>query len=82
LWTGIHFLFRGTFALIEIRDDRISKSFIFVSGSYRLLRMTTKPASERKAAVLKWLKKLGFWGFMFFLVKGLVWLALGYWVFK
>lgn len=44
--------------------------------------MTTKPASERKAAALKWLKKLGFWGFMFFLVKGLVWLALGYWVFK
>jgi hypothetical protein len=53
-----------------------------VSGSYKLLRMTTKPASEKKAAVLKWLKKLGFWGFMFFLVKGLVWLALGYWVFK
>lgn len=44
--------------------------------------MTTRPASERRAAVLKWLKKLGFWGFMFFLVKGLVWLALGYWVFK
>lgn len=26
----------------------------------------------------KWLKKLGFWGFMFFLAKGLVWLVVGY----
>jgi hypothetical protein len=23
---------------------------------------------------LKWIKRLGFWGFMFFLVKGLLWL--------
>lgn len=22
----------------------------------------------------KWIKRLGFWGFMFFLVKGLLWL--------
>jgi hypothetical protein len=27
-----------------------------------------------------WLKKIGIWGFLFFLVKGLVWLAIGYWV--
>lgn len=32
--------------------------------------------------VIKWLKKLGFWGFMFFLVKGLVWLAVIYWLAK
>ena len=32
--------------------------------------------------LLKWLRKLGFWGFMFFLVKGLVWLAIGYFVVK
>ncbi len=30
----------------------------------------------------KWVKKLGFWGFLFFLVKGLVWLALGYFIVK
>jgi hypothetical protein len=24
----------------------------------------------------KWIKKLGFWGFMFFLVKGLLWLTI------
>lgn len=23
-----------------------------------------------------WIKKLGFWGFMFFLVKGLLWLTI------
>lgn len=27
---------------------------------------------EMKA--VKWIKRLGFWGFMFFLVKGLLWL--------
>ena len=32
--------------------------------------------------LLKWLRKLGFCGFMFFLVKGLVWLAIGYFVVK
>jgi len=32
--------------------------------------------------VVKWTKKLGFWGFLFFLGKGLVWLALGYFIVK
>lgn len=36
--------------------------------------------AEKKEKLIKWVKKLGFWGFMFFLVKGLVWLALGYFV--
>jgi hypothetical protein len=35
---------------------------------------------ENKAA--KWIKRAGIWGFMFFLVKGLVWLALGYFIVK
>ncbi|WP_255533960.1 hypothetical protein [Pedobacter sp. ASV28] len=30
----------------------------------------------------KWAKKLGFWGFLFFLAKGLVWLAVGYFILK
>jgi hypothetical protein len=42
----------------------------------------TRPASEKKAAVLKWLKRVGFWGFMFFLIKGLLWLGFFYWVAK
>jgi hypothetical protein len=28
------------------------------------------------AKVKTWIKRLGFWGFMFFLVKGLLWLDL------
>ncbi|TCC99209.1 alanyl-tRNA synthetase [Pedobacter hiemivivus] len=44
--------------------------------------MTTKSTSEKKTALLKWLRKVGVWGFLFFLIKGLIWLALGYWVIK
>ncbi|MGE7773380.1 MULTISPECIES: alanyl-tRNA synthetase [Chitinophaga] len=36
--------------------------------------------APNKEAILKWLKRLGFWGFVFFLVKGLVWLAIFYWL--
>lgn len=28
------------------------------------------------------IKQLGFWGFMFFLIKGLIWLAIGYFAVK
>ena len=28
------------------------------------------------AKVKTWIKRLGFWGFIFFLVKGLLWLAI------
>jgi len=35
-----------------------------------------------KNKFIVWLKRLGFWGFLFFLLKGLLWLALGYWVIK
>lgn len=38
---------------------------------------------HKKGIVLKtWLKKLGMWGFLFFLLKGIVWLAIGYWFVK
>jgi hypothetical protein len=36
----------------------------------------------RKQRLITWLKRLGFWGFVFFLVKGLIWLALFYFVAK
>lgn len=29
--------------------------------------------------MIRWIRKVGFWGFLFFLAKGLVWLAIGYW---
>jgi hypothetical protein len=32
--------------------------------------------------LVKFIKKVGFWGFLFFLAKGLVWLALGYLIVK
>lgn len=37
--------------------------------------MEAQTAGTNKLA--KWLKRIGFWGFLFFLAKGLVWLALG-----
>jgi hypothetical protein len=37
---------------------------------------------EKKEKFKIWIKKLGLWGFMFFLVKGLVWLAIGYYIVK
>ncbi|MVT08038.1 alanyl-tRNA synthetase [Chitinophaga tropicalis] len=43
--------------------------------------MTTQK-EDRKAAFIKWIRRIGFWGFIFFLLKGLLWLALGYWVLK
>lgn len=36
----------------------------------------------KRSNVIKWIKKVGFWGFLFFLAKGLVWLAVGYFLVK
>ncbi|WP_110826691.1 alanyl-tRNA synthetase [Pedobacter nutrimenti] len=44
--------------------------------------MEQQPQINKKERIFKWVKKIGIWGFLFFLVKGLIWLALGYWVFK
>ncbi|MFD0940926.1 hypothetical protein [Pedobacter boryungensis] len=38
--------------------------------------------AERVEKIKLWVKRLGFWGFLFFLVKGLVWLAIGYFIVK
>ena len=37
---------------------------------------------KNKKSLITWIKRIGFWGFLFFLVKGLVWLAVGYFVLK
>jgi hypothetical protein len=47
-----------------------------------MINMETKPVTDKKTAIVKWIKRVGIWGFLFFLVKGLIWLALGYWVLK
>ncbi|PSL24529.1 alanyl-tRNA synthetase [Chitinophaga ginsengisoli] len=44
------------------------------------MEQQTKPAPRKN--IVKWIKRIGFWGFIFFLLKGLLWLALGYYVFK
>lgn len=36
----------------------------------------------KQSKLVKWLKRVGFWGFMFFLVKGLIWLVIGYFIVK
>ena len=33
-------------------------------------------AYQTKMSLKSWIKKLGFWGFMFFLLKGLLWLTI------
>jgi hypothetical protein len=37
---------------------------------------------ETIVKIKKWAKRIGFWGFLFFLLKGLVWLAVFYFVAK
>ncbi len=27
---------------------------------------------------MKWMKRIGIWGFLFFLLKGMIWLLVGY----
>lgn len=37
---------------------------------------------NKNSKLVQWIKRIGFWGFLFFLGKGLVWLALGYFLVK
>ena len=39
----------------------------------------TNTNALKKQRMMKWFKRVGIWGFLFFLIKGLVWLAVGYW---
>jgi len=44
--------------------------------------MNEEKKNLNKEKLIRWIKRIGFWGFLFFLVKGLIWLALGYWIIK
>lgn len=33
---------------------------------------------KTQSKAVKWIKKLGLWGFLFFLVKGIIWLIIGF----
>jgi hypothetical protein len=41
-----------------------------------------KEKNAKQSRLMLWLKRLGFAGFLFFLIKGLVWLALAYFIVK
>lgn len=51
-----------------------------ISYFYRVMNQDQK--DTKKDIFIKWIRRIGIWGFLFFLVKGLIWLALGYWVLK
>ena len=61
-----------------MRKTRTTPIYLLLTG------MTEDPkggndlsnAKPRKEKIKLWLKRLGFAGFMFFLIKGLVWLAI------
>jgi hypothetical protein len=36
--------------------------------------------SLNKTKAVKWIKRVGFWGFLFFLGKGIIWLLVGYFI--
>lgn len=44
--------------------------------------MSAVHQKQKSSSFLTWIKRIGFWGFMFFLLKGLVWLAVGYFIVK
>jgi hypothetical protein len=52
---------------VKARGD-ILRASTFVIGRFR----SRLRVSDMKTAI--WIKRLGFWGFLFFLVKGLLWL--------
>ncbi|MBS1759615.1 MAG: alanyl-tRNA synthetase [Bacteroidetes bacterium] len=37
---------------------------------------------SRKIGIIKWFRRIGVWGFLFFLIKGMLWLLLGFQFFK
>jgi len=42
----------------------------------QVLPLKRKYSVMESGKIKTWIKRLGFWGFMFFLVKGLLWLAI------
>ncbi len=50
-------------------------------GTLQVNKLLMATATEKKSWV-KWIRRIGIWGFLFFLAKGLLWLALAYWIMK
>lgn len=34
--------------------------------------------NRKGSGIMKWVKRIGIWGFLFFLLKGMIWLLVGY----
>jgi hypothetical protein len=46
-------------------------------GKFKPARFSrVQPEGVSELEIRTWIRRLGFWGFMFFLAKGLLWLAL------
>ncbi|MBP1653007.1 MAG: hypothetical protein H6Q26_3164 [Bacteroidetes bacterium] len=62
----------------------IDKSDVALLGEYIILHVNSllMAIATAKNTWVKWIRRVGIWGFLFFLVKGLVWLALAYWIVK
>jgi hypothetical protein len=44
--------------------------------------MMTAEKNKETSRFMLWMKRIGFWGFLFFLIKGLVWLTVTYLIIK
>lgn len=44
--------------------------------------MIMMTVDKNKKSIITWIKKIGLWGFLFFLLKGIIWLIVGYFIIK
>lgn len=44
--------------------------------------MNMMATEKNRKSIITWIKRIGFWGFLFFLLKGIVWLIVGYFILK
>jgi len=68
------------------KENYLSLRSVEISRSLKLYplidRLKNQSSGMNKERIHKWLKRIGIWGFLFFLIKGLVWLAVLFGLFK
>ena len=64
------------------KSQNIFTITLFKDFVYFYSIMDKDKKDSKKDIFLKWIRRMGVWGFLFFLVKGLIWLAVGYWAVK
>ena len=68
---------KSIITVTKILPEKISReraSFFAVPGGESILILWIEVIRGGPYEVANWIKRLGFWGFLFFLVKGLLWL--------